>query len=80
MHLVCEDTANYLVIIALEKAMEGDMASVKTIATQCVSLQFIFEIAKSMSLKPMTAMPAFYKRYAGRRRRLGLGLIGYCTG
>lgn len=61
-HLVCEDTANYLVIWCLNLEMEGKSELVAHVAHQCICMQFILESAKQLDVDPRACVASFFSR------------------
>lgn len=61
-HLVCEDTANYLVIWCLNLEMEGKSELMGHIAHQCICMQFILESAKQLDIDPRACVSTFFSR------------------
>jgi len=61
-HLVCEDTANYLVIWCLNLEMEGKSELMGHVAHQCICMQFILESAKQLDVDPRACVGTFFSR------------------
>lgn len=61
-HLVCEDTANYLVIWCLNLEMEGKTELMGHVAHQCICMQFILESAKQLDVDPRACVSTFFSR------------------
>lgn len=61
-HLVCEDTANYLVIWCLNLEMEGKSELMGHVAHQCICMQFILESAKQLEVDPRACVSTFFSR------------------
>lgn len=61
-HLVCEDTANYLVIWCLNLEMEGKSELMGHVAHQCICMQFILESAKQLDIDPRACVGSFFTR------------------
>lgn len=61
-HLVCEDTANYLVIWCLNLEMEGKSELMGHVAHQCICMQFILESAKQLDVDPRACVSTFFSR------------------
>ena len=52
-HLVCEYTSSYLTLTALNLALEGGEGNIKqmeVMAEQCILMQYLCELAKSLRL------------------------------
>jgi len=64
MHLVCEDTANYLVIWALNLEMEEKFSLMEHVAHQCICLNFVLELGKQMDMDPRACVPSFFTKIA----------------
>ncbi|KAG4073264.1 hypothetical protein HA402_008610 [Bradysia odoriphaga] len=60
--LVCEDTANYLVIWCLNLEMEGKTELMGHVAHQCICMQFILESAKQLDIDPRACVSTFFSR------------------
>ncbi|KAJ6635342.1 Hsp90 co-chaperone Cdc37 [Pseudolycoriella hygida] len=60
--LVCEDTANYLVIWCLNLEMEGKSELMGHVAHQCICMQFILESAKQLDVDPRACVSTFFSR------------------
>lgn len=60
--LVCEDTANYLVIWCLNLEMEKKSDLMAHVAHQCICMQFILELAKQMDIDPRGCVGSFFTR------------------
>lgn len=60
--LVCEDTANYLVIWCLNLEMEKKSDLMAHVAHQCICMQFILELAKQMDIDPRGCVSSFFTR------------------
>lgn len=61
--LVIEHTSNFLVVWCIDLEMEEKHELMKSIARQCISMQFILELAKGVNRHPAECYPLFYKRY-----------------
>lgn len=60
--LVCEDTANYLVIWCLNLEMEKKHELMAHVAHQCICMQFILELAKQLDIDPRGCVGSFFTR------------------
>ncbi|CAL1547310.1 unnamed protein product [Lymnaea stagnalis] len=61
-HLVCEETANYLVIWCIDLEVEEKHELMKHVSHQCIVMQFILELAKSLKTDPRSCVGAFFAR------------------
>jgi len=61
-HLVCEETANYLVIWCINLEVEEKHDLMEHVAHQTIIMQFILELAKSLDLDPRGCVRAFFAR------------------
>lgn len=61
-HLVCEETANYLVIWCIDLEVEEKHDLMKHVSHQCIVMQFILELAKSLQQDPRNCVRAFFSR------------------
>jgi len=61
-HLVCEETANYLVIWCIDLEVEEKVDLMKHVSHQCIVLQFILELAKSLKTDPRSCVGSFFSR------------------
>jgi len=61
-HLVCEETANYLVIWCIDLQVEEKFDLMKHVSHQCIVMQFILELAKSLKTDPRSCVGAFFSR------------------
>ncbi|GFN77833.1 hsp90 co-chaperone cdc37-like [Plakobranchus ocellatus] len=60
--LVCEETANYLVIWCIDLEVEEKHDLMKHVSHQCIVMQFILELAKSLKTDPRSCVGAFFSR------------------
>lgn len=60
--LVCEATANYLVIWCINLEMEKKSELMAHVAHQCICMQFILELAKQLDVDPRACVGSFYQR------------------
>ncbi|KAI2668866.1 Hsp90 co-chaperone Cdc37 [Labeo rohita] len=58
-HLVCEETANYLVIMCIDLEVEEKHALMEQVAHQTIVMQFILELAKSLKTADQQYQDAF---------------------
>lgn len=60
--LVCEATANYLVIWCINLEMEKKSELMSHVAHQCICMQFILELAKQLDTDPRNCVASFFQR------------------
>ncbi|XP_051560409.1 hsp90 co-chaperone Cdc37-like isoform X2 [Myxocyprinus asiaticus] len=61
-HLVCEETANYLVIMCIDLEVEEKHALMEQVAHQTIVMQFILELAKSLQVDPRGCFRQFFTK------------------
>ncbi|KAM3597378.1 uncharacterized protein V6R79_003906 [Siganus canaliculatus] len=61
-HLVCEETANYLVIMCIDLEVEEKHALMEQVAHQTIVMQFILELAKSLKVDPRGCFRQFFAK------------------
>ncbi|XP_014252146.1 hsp90 co-chaperone Cdc37-like [Cimex lectularius] len=61
-HLVCEDTANYLVIWCINLEMEDKQMLSQHVAHQCICMQYILELAKQLDVDPRACVSSFFTK------------------
>lgn len=61
-HLVCEATANYLVIWCINLEMEKKSELMAHVGHQCICMQFILELAKQLDVDPRACVGTFFQR------------------
>ncbi|XP_072509048.1 hsp90 co-chaperone Cdc37 [Notamacropus eugenii] len=61
-HLVCEETANYLVIWGIDLEVEEKCALMEQVAHQTIVMQFILELAKSLKVDPRACFRQFFTK------------------
>ncbi|XP_053320830.1 hsp90 co-chaperone Cdc37 [Spea bombifrons] len=61
-HLVCEETANYLVIWSIDLEVEEKHALMEQVAHQTIVMQFILELAKSLKVDPRACFRQFFTK------------------
>lgn len=61
--LVCEETANHLVIWCVDLVIEEKTSLMEHVAHQTISMQFILELAKSMKVDPRSCVRPFFRKY-----------------
>ncbi|TKC33453.1 hypothetical protein EI555_020486, partial [Monodon monoceros] len=62
VHLVCEETANYLVIWCFDLKVEEKCALMEQVAHQTIVMQFILELAKSLKVDPHACFWQFFTK------------------
>lgn len=60
--LVCEDTANYLVIWCINLEMDSKSGLMEHVAHQCICMQFILELSKQLDVDPRACVSSFFSR------------------
>ncbi len=60
--LVCEETANYLVIWCINLQMEEKASLMEHIAHQCICMQFILELSKHLDRDPRSCVGSFFSK------------------
>ncbi|KAL1005121.1 hypothetical protein UPYG_G00054830 [Umbra pygmaea] len=60
--LVCEETANYLVIMCIDLEVEEKHALMEQVAHQTIVMQFILELAKSLKVDPRGCFRQFFQK------------------
>ncbi|XP_045472535.1 hsp90 co-chaperone Cdc37 [Harmonia axyridis] len=61
-HLVCENTANYLVIWCINLEMEEKHELMNHVAHQTICMQYILELAKQLDTDPRACVDAFFTK------------------
>ncbi|XP_078091112.1 hsp90 co-chaperone Cdc37 [Mustelus asterias] len=61
-HLVCEETANYLVIWCIDLEVEEKHSLMEQVAHQTIVMQFILELAKSLKVDPRACFRQFFTK------------------
>ncbi|XP_058022077.1 hsp90 co-chaperone Cdc37 isoform X2 [Ahaetulla prasina] len=61
-HLVCEETANYLVIWCIDLEVEEKHALMQQVAHQTIVMQFILELSKSLKVDPRACFRQFFAK------------------
>ncbi|KAK9888743.1 hypothetical protein WA026_000970 [Henosepilachna vigintioctopunctata] len=61
-HLVCENTANYLVIWCINLEMEEKHELMNHVAHQTICMQYILELAKQLDTDPRACVEAFFTK------------------
>ncbi|KAM8845719.1 hsp90 co-chaperone Cdc37 [Spinachia spinachia] len=60
--LVCEETANYLVIMCIDLEVEEKHSLMEQVAHQTIVMQFILELAKSLKVDPRGCFRQFFAK------------------
>ncbi|XP_005181397.1 hsp90 co-chaperone Cdc37 [Musca domestica] len=61
-HLVCEETANYLVIWSINLEMEEKHELMAHVAHQCICMQYMLELAKQLDVDPRACIGSFFSK------------------
>lgn len=61
-HLVCENTANYLVIWCINLEMEEKHDLMEHVAHQCLCMQYILVLSKQLDVDPRACVSSFFSR------------------
>ncbi|XP_041097967.1 hsp90 co-chaperone Cdc37 [Polyodon spathula] len=61
-HLVCDETANYLVIMCIDLEVEEKHALMEQVAHQTIVMQFILELARSLKVDPRACFRQFFTK------------------
>lgn len=62
LHLVCDDTANDLVVWCVNLEMEEKHELMEHVAHQVISLQFMLELSKQLDVDPRSTINTFFYR------------------
>lgn len=62
LHLVCENTANYLVLWCINLEMEEKHDLMEHVAHQCICMQYILEFSKQLDVDPRACVGSFFSR------------------
>lgn len=60
--LVCDDTANYLVVWCIDLEIEEKHDLMEHVSHQCIVMQFILELAKTMKYDPRACVAPFFTK------------------
>uniref|UniRef100_A0A1L8DWR3 Hsp90 co-chaperone Cdc37 n=1 Tax=Nyssomyia neivai TaxID=330878 RepID=A0A1L8DWR3_9DIPT len=60
--LVCDNTANYLVIWCINLEMEEKRELMAHVAHQCICMQYILELSKQLDVDPRACVSMFFSR------------------
>lgn len=61
-HLVCDETANYLVIWSINLEMEEKHELMAHVAHQCICMQYMLELAKQLEVDPRACIGSFFSK------------------
>lgn len=61
--LVCEETANQLVLWCIDLAMEEKFDLMDHVSHQCIVMQFMLELAKSLKCDPRACIRPFFAKF-----------------
>ncbi|XP_056136976.1 hsp90 co-chaperone Cdc37 [Lampris incognitus] len=61
-HLVCEETANYLVVMCIDLEVEEKHALMEQVAHQTIVMQFILEMAQALQVDPRGCFRQFFSK------------------
>ncbi|XP_055376283.1 hsp90 co-chaperone Cdc37 [Condylostylus longicornis] len=61
-NLVCDDTANYLVIWCINLEMEEKHELMAHVAHQCICMQYILELGKQLDIDPRACVGSFFDK------------------
>ncbi|CAF1526734.1 unnamed protein product [Adineta ricciae] len=62
LELVCEETANYLVVWCIDLEMEEKHSLMEHVSHQTMIMQFILELSKSLKIDPRQCVRPFFQR------------------
>lgn len=62
LDLVCDETANYLVIWSINLEMEEKHELMAHVAHQCICMQYILELAKQLEVDPRACVASFFSK------------------
>lgn len=62
LELVCEDTANYLVVWCIDLEIEEKHDLMEHVAHQCIVMQFILELSKTLKCDPRACVGPFFNK------------------
>lgn len=61
-NLVCEETANYLVIWCINLEMDDKQMLSQHVAHQCICMQYILELSKQLEVDPRSCVGTFFAK------------------
>uniref|UniRef100_A0A1I8PWA2 Hsp90 co-chaperone Cdc37 n=1 Tax=Stomoxys calcitrans TaxID=35570 RepID=A0A1I8PWA2_STOCA len=61
-HLVCDETANYLVIWSINLEMEEKHELMAHVAHQCICMQYMLVLAKQLDVDPRACIGSFFSK------------------
>ncbi|XP_014841368.1 PREDICTED: hsp90 co-chaperone Cdc37-like isoform X1 [Poecilia mexicana] len=59
-HLVCEETANYLVVLCIDLEIDEKHALMEQVAHQAIVMQFILDLARTLNVDPRGCFRQFF--------------------
>lgn len=62
LNLVCENTANYLVVWSITLEMEGKHELMAHVAHQCICMQYVLELGKQLEIDPRACVSSFFTK------------------
>jgi len=62
LDLVCEDTANYLVVWCIDLEIEEKHDLMEHVSHQCIVMQFILELSKTLKYDPRACVGPFFSK------------------
>ncbi|KAK2817330.1 hypothetical protein Q5P01_025521 [Channa striata] len=61
-HLVCEETANHLVVICIDLEIDEKHALMEQVAHQAIVMQFILDLARALNVDPRGCFRQFFSK------------------
>lgn len=61
-HLVCEETANYLVVWCISLEMEKKHDLMEHVAHQTIAMQYVLELGKQLKIDPRACVSSFFTK------------------
>ncbi|XP_030592920.1 hsp90 co-chaperone Cdc37-like isoform X2 [Archocentrus centrarchus] len=61
-HLVCEETANHLVVICIDYEIDEKHALMEQVAHQAIVMQFILDLARTLNVDPRSCFRQFFSK------------------
>jgi len=71
--LVCEDTANYLVVWCIDLEIEDKHDLMHHVAHQCIVMQFILELSKTLKYDPRACVGPFFSKMSTANKEYNAG-------
>ncbi|VEL13284.1 unnamed protein product [Protopolystoma xenopodis] len=62
-YLVCDETANQLVLLCIDLAVEEKFDLMNHVSHQCIIMQFMLELAKSLKVDPRAVIRLFFAKF-----------------